>query len=249
MLALFDHPLEREVNLCEIVRNFSSQFLTTIYKKGLPLVTHKKGGSQKISSRSISTRETTQPVFSKNPLPIKDPSCPKKKHPTYLTQLKSHIYFSATSDLLPHLQYLGQLKVHHSLATLSSPYPHRIDKMITSTRLEAQVVYFDLRRPLGSGFFAENWTYFRIPISIDHLKVAPTLPKNCEEYFDEKQRQLLGYLSGLYGKGGDMEGWYGFNLLFCSVFFFFFFLINNWMLMDFCFSYTGKPFDRRPDRQ
>ena len=118
--------------------------------------------------------------------------------------------------------------------------------MITSTRLEAQVVYFDLKRPLGSGFFAENWTYFCIPITIDHLKIAPILPHNCEEYFDEKQRQFLGYLSGLYGKGGDMEGWYGVNLLFCALFFFFFFFLFFfyfffffffWMLMNFCFSY------------
>lgn len=79
--------------------------------------------------------------------------------------------------------------------------------MTTSTRLEAQVVYFALKSTQRSGIVAENWAYVCLPITIEHLKMAPTLPDNMIESFDETMRKFLGYLSGLYDQGGDMEGW------------------------------------------
>lgn len=81
--------------------------------------------------------------------------------------------------------------------------------MTTTTNLEAQVVYFALKNIFRSGIVAEKWSYVCIPITMNHLqKSTPTLPDNYTENFDETMRQFLGFLSGLYDQGGDMEGWY-----------------------------------------
>lgn len=121
--------------------------------------------------------------------------------------------------------------------------------MIISTRMEAQIVYLDLKKTtLKSGAVTENWTYCRLPITTDRLKFAPTLPDNCRAAnFDETERDFLCYLRRLYGKGGDMDGWYDSFLVHLHVFFCF---LHVCYLVFLPPPYIQEnPFDRRPHRQ